>query len=410
MKLDNNKMFLIGIGILIAVLFFFNNGFLFSTYNKETTTQYMSYSYDLDKLTLKYSSVSTESYYANSFKSKHVLDDPDSSYSYFKYPYDNKGFWPFYLESNGIDSSQFSTYGGRLVQGVMVYNGWTNYATSIWDESDGAYKYVLYDGSVLPYYDELVSLGFSWDYRGAWLGSTYNMNTMNDVLTDCYVEGTIKVLSEDNYLNPDRIGNYDYDYKIYGTVSVEKDRFVCNVDTSKLFNNLPDTFIRNVDEVEKGVGGAGIGSGIVVFGDESIIEKLNYYRYSESENSCTQISILPSEVTSNDYTTNSECQENIIVYDCSGSETKCESTEYFTCSNGDWSSQGEVEGHCGYVVDSGDNGNDGNNTDDGSNNNNDGDSSINWDNVLFKIGDFEVTFLMFAILVAVLILIIVFKK
>ena len=68
--------------------------------------------------------------------------------------------------------------------------------------------------------------------------------------------------------------------------------------------------------------------------------------------------------------------------ECSGNENKCEGTTYYQCSSNKWQSQGKVDGKCGY----------------------NGDDiieppTLNLDKVLFKIGDFGVTFMHLIILI-----------
>jgi hypothetical protein len=67
---------------------------------------------------------------------------------------------------------------------------------------------------------------------------------------------------------------------------------------------------------------------------------------------------------------------------CSSGQTKCEGTTYFSCSNNNWASQGLVNGKCGYTSSTGEQ---------------EETSSFDLNQVLFKIGDFEVTLLIFLI-------------
>lgn len=64
---------------------------------------------------------------------------------------------------------------------------------------------------------------------------------------------------------------------------------------------------------------------------------------------------------------------------CTSGQTKCSGTIYYTCSNNDWLSQGNVEGKCGYST-----------------------SGFNINQVLFKLGYFEVTWLHLLIVLGIL--------
>lgn len=88
--------------------------------------------------------------------------------------------------------------------------------------------------------------------------------------------------------------------------------------------------------------------------------------------------------------------------ECSAGQTKCESTTYYTCSSGDWESQGEVIGQCGYGDGSGD----------GDNGNGDYEPpTFDLDMILFSLGEFAVTLKLLLILVGGLFIFkIVFSK
>lgn len=93
------------------------------------------------------------------------------------------------------------------------------------------------------------------------------------------------------------------------------------------------------------------------------------------------------------------------VDECSIGDTTCDGTEYFICLNGEWDSEGLVDGKCGYTLpDGGDDG-----TGDGSGTEPSGDSTLEWDKVIFTLGDFEVTLLILVVLAGALLLLLVLK-
>jgi hypothetical protein len=92
------------------------------------------------------------------------------------------------------------------------------------------------------------------------------------------------------------------------------------------------------------------------------------------------------KVMEDDTTTISTSSTNVT---CSSGQTKCEGTTYFSCSSNNWVSQGLVNGKCGYTSSTGEQ--------------EEETSTFDLNKVLFKIGDFEVTILIFLIAVIIII-------
>lgn len=81
-------------------------------------------------------------------------------------------------------------------------------------------------------------------------------------------------------------------------------------------------------------------------------EEITCYYYPDYGSSClTRTYIGESECPSTYYgyvlySSKSECEN--MIDSCSAGETKCEGTYYYTCSNENWVSEGQVDGKCGY--------------------------------------------------------------
>lgn len=67
-------------------------------------------------------------------------------------------------------------------------------------------------------------------------------------------------------------------------------------------------------------------------------------------NFCTNPSATKYLIGSTDQCLTYEPTECQSTPECSSGQTKCEGTVYFTCSGGNWLSQGQVNGQCGYTT------------------------------------------------------------
>lgn len=61
----------------------------------------------------------------------------------------------------------------------------------------------------------------------------------------------------------------------------------------------------------------------------------------------------PNCPTTYPYTSEPACKADLPVGECTSGQTKCIVTTYYTCSNENWVSQGQVPGECGYVAGNG---------------------------------------------------------
>jgi len=305
MKKKTKKQILIGSLILIGILLFLNfTGFLSQLY-PSSGTLYNSWSVDLDKLELTYSDTSTQDLRAHAFKPLHSLTGELSND--FSSGELNKRFWRFFLKANNVNPDNFRDYSGRVLSGVFTPINWESLASRVWDESDGAYKYVAYS-PVGEDIEKIKSLGFSWDYRGCWSGG-YKTSIMQDMANKmaCYVEGYTTALANDIYIKPDRSQSFSQKYKIFGDASFDGDSFRCQVDTNELFEDLPKTFIRPSDGATVSVGGAGVDGKVVFYFGEK-----KYKVYSLKNNECSYSELELAEITPKDYTSREECEQHIL--------------------------------------------------------------------------------------------------
>ena len=86
--------------------------------------------------------------------------------------------------------------------------------------------------------------------------------------------------------------------------------------------------------------------------------------------------------------------------ECTENEEDCSGTVLIRCENNAWANKGEVDGKCGYEIEE----------DDVDDEDDAEESSFDLDQVLFNLGDFEITFLILLISVGGLIIILIIKK
>jgi hypothetical protein len=182
---------------------------------------------------------------------------------YFEVASKNQGFWVFYLEFNGINSNDFNGGG------------------------DGTY--CVFSPKVIDdtkWRTELENLGFVYypyaptnNHKMGCYQGNYISQKINEIASklNCYVEGKVisicsgePLANSDGSIKTDRCNTLNEDYKIEGTTSYsEGSGFVCTVDSDKIFNEIPRTFVRNSDGETKNVEKMGI-DGAVVFTTESV--------------------------------------------------------------------------------------------------------------------------------------------
>ena len=127
----------------------------------------------------------------------------------------------------------------------------------------------------------------------------------------CSADGTINMLCEGNTISSDRCQSFSEPYSFIGTVSYSNGNgFVCDIGNAKgeLLDRLPKELTRPDGET-RSVSSLGF-SGRVKFERIDPNEKTEYYRFQNNE--CSLVSLLVSEVTSNDSLILSECENNIV--------------------------------------------------------------------------------------------------
>lgn len=268
------------------------------------------------------------------FRVKHFLaasSDMEVDGGNFELGYINKNFFRFYLEYNGIDSSQFNVYTGRKVSGVFSPRSLPG---PFHDELEAlGFAYHLYrDTKEVFVGDQTPCCGSSgccatyfvhpdccYAYKqtvvvseeGYWTGN-YKSSVLNQMAEKmiCEVKGTVTKLCRDSYMKPDRCQVFNYPYSIKGKVTYSSgNAFMCTVNKSEIMNKLPETFVRPIDGEILNVGGFE-GIGTVTF---SLAKEIIFHRLQD--NQCIQISILETEKTINDYYTLAECNSARIKRD-----------------------------------------------------------------------------------------------
>ena len=323
--------------LVLSLLIYF--GFIQQTFlpiNDATTYSTISY----DKDTITYSILDRQGE-LNGFTSTHR----NSEYlgQNFEYGADNKNLFAPYLEYNGINSDNFILGGYKPLVCVFTPNeikAVPDYKSEL--ESLGfTYMYEVQShqistcGSDCPTCGDcascLTGLGCSGDKNrccanngfyssvidgesACWTGN-YQTSKLNEIASkmDCFVEGTVTSLCSGSPVGAsDRCISFNQAYSIRGIVSYSNG-FICEVDESILKAQLPTTMIQPSDGLNKTVEKIGI-DGTVTFKLKELnpIEyPVNYYELLD--NICTEISILPSLSTSNDYLTQQECEQHIII-------------------------------------------------------------------------------------------------
>lgn len=140
----------------------------------------------------------------------------------------------------------------------------------------------------------------------------------------CVVTGTANWLCTDSYVKADRCQSYNKQFIWIGSVTLDEQQatgttarpFVCNInasDVSAFKNTLPTTFTRPSDGATRNTNYFGFDQGsvqVVFYPKPVVIEQpMTYYRFSN--NNCTSTLILPSQKTTDDYSTLAECQTHI---------------------------------------------------------------------------------------------------
>lgn len=341
-KKTKKKLIISGIillGILLAGILIYFGFFSQSFLNINEATTYGTVSYSKDIIT--YSDIDRQGS-INGFTSTHRNSEYSSQY--FEIGAGSSLFIP-YLEYNGINSDNFNAGGYKPLicaftpkditptipiykneleslgftyisqeegyitstggdAGLCNYDGccaecWTGYGCS------GSLNRACVNGG----FEKYVKTG----YNACWTGN-YQSSKLNAIASkmDCFVEGTVNSLCTGEPVGAsDRCTSFSQDYSIKGIVSYSNG-FICEVDLAVLKAQLPRTMIQPSDGLNKTVEKIGI-TGTVKFKVKEVAppeQPVVYYRFAD--NTCTEISILPSLKTENDYILLSDCEDKII--------------------------------------------------------------------------------------------------
>jgi hypothetical protein len=220
MQTKNNKgMFnprlivILAIGVIIY-FGFIGTGAIFS---EQSGTGYDSISITKDQVVL---TNLNDNFRNTGFRENHYLSDEDDNVrnTYFMYGADNKQFFTFYLEGNGISSSNFEAGGNKPL--ICVFSPTNVNFPTVYDESDGRYV----ESCPTPLGDsisQIQSLGFVWN--GGATGSTKAC-----CWTGNYKTSVLNEMSENMICNVQGEG-----YNLNGDVGVTSTGFYCKVDSSK---------------------------------------------------------------------------------------------------------------------------------------------------------------------------------
>jgi len=342
-KKTKKKLIISGIillGILLAGILIYFGFFSQSFLNINEATTYGTVSYSKDVIT--YSDIDRQGS-INGFTNTHR--NSEYSATYFEVGAGNSLFIP-YLEYNGIDSSNFNVGGYKplvcvftpkdITPIVPLYSfELTNLGFIYMSQQEVSYSSRGGDAGLCNYNgccaECWVGSGCSGTlnracenggfkvvtvtgYNACWTKTFYDSSKLNDIASkmDCFVEGTVNSICTGLPVGQsDRCISFTQDYSIKGTVSYNNG-FICEVDEAILKSQLPRTMIQPSDGLNKTVEKIGI-TGTVKFKVKEVTppeQPVTYYRFAD--NTCTEISILPSLKTENDYILLSDCEDKII--------------------------------------------------------------------------------------------------
>lgn len=335
--------------VIFLVILLFKLG-LFSVLNISDSTTYSSISYSKDTIT--YSNLDRNGL-LNGWTSTHRIGENIDFTNAGDDSSGNRGLFVPYLEMNGINSDSFNAGGYKhlacvftpkdITPTVPLYNteltnlGFAYMSESIYEKrfpgetticgfssgyclSQGT-RYGNYPTCCIPL-EQNVVVG----KNACWTKTTFDASKLNEMASKmtCNVKGDTALLCSTSPVGAlDRCVVSRINYNIQGKVSYNSG-FVCEVNETELFNQLPKTMIQPSDG--RNVSVAKIGINELSTAEFKLAKQVTYYRLTN--NLCSPVLIWENQKTANDYLTQSECQSKIVCLngdlDCSGTISRNE--------------------------------------------------------------------------------------